>query len=140
MDESVLPERSTMFPSLSMIALVAAGGAAGSVLRYTAGFVLSNIFGTAWPYGTIAANLCGSFLIGFIGAGLAFRCPDPRLAAFLIAGFLGGFTTFSSFVNETLQLYLSGQWLSASLYMTLQTGSGVGAAALGLTAARCLLA
>lgn len=121
-----------------MIVLVAAGGAAGSVLRYTAGFVLSNLFGTAWPYGTIAVNLCGSFLIGLSASFFAMRCPDPRLAALCIAGFLGGFTTFSSFMNETIQFLLGGEWASAAIYLFLQIAGGLAAAALGIGCFRLL--
>lgn len=121
-----------------MILLVAAGGAAGSVLRYVTGFVLSNFFGTAWPYGTIAVNLSGSFLIGLAASCLAMRCPDPRLAALLIAGFLGGFTTFSSFMNETMQFLLTGEWRAAACCLLLQMGGGLAAAALGIGAFRLL--
>ena len=115
-----------------MILLVAAGGAGGSVLRYVTGFILSNLFGTSWPYGTIAVNLSGSFLIGLAASFLAMRCPDPRLAAFFIAGFLGGFTTFSSLMNETMQFLIGREWAPAASYLLLQTGGGLAAAALGI--------
>ena len=73
-------------PSLSLLLCVAAGGAAGAVLRWLTGFFLAQNLGTDWPYGTMAVNLSGSFLIGFLSVLLLQKYPDPRLAAFLIAG------------------------------------------------------
>ena len=82
---------------------VAAGGAIGSVLRYVITQVAAQVLGTGWPYGTWMVNAAGSLLIGAMSVILSRYADNPALAAFFITGFLGGFTTFSSFMNETLQ-------------------------------------
>ena len=82
--------------------LVAAGGALGALCRYMTTLALAGWAGTAFPYGTLAVNGAGSFLIGLLGVLLSRVYPLPGAAAFLITGFLGGLTTFSSFMNETL--------------------------------------
>lgn len=127
-----------MFPSFSLIALVAIGGAVGSVCRYLVGFLLSNLFGTAYPYGTLFVNVLGSFLIGMVSAILVLRCPDPRTAALLIAGFLGGFTTFSSFINEAFQFLLTGREATGLGYMVLQLIGGLTAVTAGAFAGKYL--
>ncbi len=127
-----------MFPSVSMILIVAAGGALGSAARYVTGFLLSNLWGSAWPYGTFTVNFTGSFLIGLISALLITKYPDPRLAAFLIAGFLGGFTTFSSFMNETFQFLTEGRFPEGLTYLALQLAAGLFAVAAGILTGKYL--
>ena len=88
---------------------------------------------SAWPPAARqAVNLSGSFLIGFLSVLLLQKYPDPRLAAFLIAGFLGGLTTFPSFINEGLQFLLAGRPETGLLYMAGETAAGLAAAALGV--------
>ncbi len=99
---------------------VAGGGAIGSALRYGLVLGVHRWLGGGWFFGTLAVNLIGSFAIGwasrlflsgeFLGAG-------GRL--FLIVGLLGGFTTFSAFSLETLQLLQEGSWRLAALYVAL---------------------
>lgn len=80
--------------------LVAAGGAAGSLLRYGCSRLWN---GAAFPYGTFAVNIVGSFLIGLLWA-IFHNDSDEQKRLLLITGFCGGFTTFSAFSLEGLQL------------------------------------
>lgn len=88
---------------------VAAGGAAGSVLRYGLGGWIQALAGRAWPAGTLAVNVVGSLVIGFLYFWLASRgALAERTTALLLVGLLGGFTTFSAFSLDTLSLWLDG--------------------------------
>ena len=107
---------------------VCVGGAVGSGARYlVAGWVMRWANST-FPYGTLAVNLIGSFLLGalmHIGLSSDVLSPNARLA--LTTGLLGGFTTYSTFSYESMQLLREGAWLHAGLN-------------LGGTVAACLLA
>ena len=92
---------------------VALGGALGSVARYGCSGIAARWLGIGFPYGTMFVNVSGSFMIGVLGTlalggGRALASTDAR--AFLIVGLLGGFTTFSSFSLETLNLARAGAW------------------------------
>ena len=90
---------------------VALGGALGSVARYACSGVAARWLGAGFPYGTLFVNVTGSFTIGLLAA-LVAADGRPSLGAdgraFLLVGVLGGFTTFSSFSLETLNLARSG--------------------------------
>lgn len=90
---------------------VAFGGALGSVARYGCSGLAARWLGAGFPYGTLFVNVTGSYAIGVLGAlalagGRALATNDAR--AFMIVGILGGFTTFSSFSLETLNLARAG--------------------------------
>ncbi|HEY8520713.1 MAG TPA: fluoride efflux transporter CrcB [Gammaproteobacteria bacterium] len=96
---------------------VALGSALGGMARYGCNGLAARLFGASFPWGTLIVNVSGSLLIGVLAALLApenrlFGHPDAR--AFLAVGVLGGFTTFSSFSLETLNLARSGEWLAAA--------------------------
>jgi CrcB protein len=101
---------------------VAIGGALGSMGRYWMDGVVSNKFGTSFPWGVLFINIGGSFLIGIIGA---LASPEGRLDSqsrvfatqFLMIGICGGYTTFSSFSLRTLRFLQEGQWLYAGAYI-----------------------
>ena len=96
--------------NLATVLVVALGGAIGTVARYLAGLAAAPISGTL-PWGTILINIAGSFLIGLVGTlTLAHgRYPVPETARlFVMVGFCGGFTTFSSFSLQTLDLLRAG--------------------------------
>jgi len=100
---------------LTNILLVGAGGFIGSVLRYlVSGYVQQSTKSIDFPYGTLAVNVIGCFIIGFLAQLAEDRgvfTSESRLFAF--TGFLGGFTTFSSFGNETLNLARDSQMMNA---------------------------
>lgn len=118
---------------------VAAGGALGSVARYGVG-QLARAFAPAWPWGTLAVNLVGSFAIGFLFAWFAARPVPDALRLGLITGVLGGFTTFSAFSIESLELLRASGAGAALLYVGATLVLGLAACALGLWAARLALA
>ena len=79
---------------------VALGGALGSLCRYGTTIYMASMAGNYFPFGTLAVNGAGSFLIGLLSVLLVKAYPNPAAAAFLITGFLGGLTTFSTFTAE----------------------------------------
>jgi CrcB protein len=118
--------------------LVAVGGGVGSALRY----VVTNAVPRAtslpgWPLGTLAVNVSGSLLIGFI-AGLVFtrQVPGEGLRLLLVTGVLGGYTTFSAFSLENLVLMRDGEVMVALANALVQVTLGLAAAALGYFAVR----
>lgn len=93
--------------------MILLGGATGSLTRFLIGSAIMNRVGGRFPYGTVFINLTGSFLIGFTMTLLTERLkPHPNWRFLLVVGFLGGYTTFSSFEYETLGLVQEGsRWL-----------------------------
>jgi len=95
---------------------VAIGGALGSVARYWFSGVVARQFGETFPWGTLLVNISGSFMIGFLAV-LAEpggrRLIGPAGQQFFMYGICGGYTTFSSFSLQTLNLAEEGEWLQA---------------------------
>jgi len=108
---------------------ISVGAALGANLRYLVGLWVAAGWAGALPLGTLLVNLTGSFAIGcFLGAlGRRLREP-PFVRLFVATGFLGAYTTFSSFSAETVALLDGGQWVIAALYVALSVGGGYGAA------------
>jgi CrcB protein len=100
---------------MTNILLVGIGGFIGSVMRYLAsGYVQQASRSVDFPYGTLAVNVAGCFVIGFLSQlaeGRGLFTSESRL--FVFTGILGGFTTFSSFGNETLNLVRGSQMMNA---------------------------
>jgi CrcB protein len=94
--------------------MVVLGGAAGSLMRYVLGAAIMRRVGGRFPLGTVTINITGSFLIGFLMTLLTERWnPHPNWRLLLVVGFLGGYTTFSSFEWETFGLMRDGgRWLA----------------------------
>jgi len=89
--------------------IVMAGGAVGSLARYVAGTAIMSRFGGRFPLGTLVVNVTGCFLIGVAMTLLAGKTsPHPNLRLLLVVGFLGGYTTFSSFAYET---FAASPWI-----------------------------
>lgn len=99
---------------------VAVGGAIGSVLRYA----VQKKFNVSFPAGTLAVNLTGCFLAGWLLA-LTGKGLSPGAHLFLMTGFCGGFTTFSAFSVENLQMMISGRWVSAAFYLFTSVAGGL---------------
>ena len=98
--------------------LVALGGAFGSVLRYWAGFIFS------FPFGTLTVNILGSLAMG-LAYGFLLEKGLERASLLLMVGFLGGFTTFSSFANENLSFVRSGDYTMLLAYSMLSLTTGI---------------
>ena len=98
---------------------VAIGGALGSVARYWIGLQIVQRFGSAFPWGTLLVNVTGCFLIGFFAAttGPSGTRLTGSLRTFLMVGICGGYTTFSSFGLQTIELAQGGDWGRAVLYI-----------------------
>lgn len=119
---------------MMQILAVAAGGALGAMMRYGVTLGCGRLFGTSFPYGTIGANIIGSFAMGLLVAVFALREPvDPALKLFLTTGILGGFTTFSAFSLEAIMLYERKPLLGA-MYVATSFVLSVGACLAGLRA------
>jgi CrcB protein len=93
--------------------MVMLGGALGSLARYLAGTAIMGRFGGRFPLGTLFVNVSGSFLIGLVMTLLTERWQShPNWRLLLVVGFLGGYTTFSSFEYETYRaVHDGGQWI-----------------------------
>ena len=102
---------------LEKVFLVGTGGFIGSVLRYViGGLVQSAVPASTFPYGTLAVNVTGCFGIGLVSRLIeAHGVLGPETRAFLVMGILGGYTTFSAFGNETMNLLRDGQLLAAGI-------------------------
>jgi fluoride exporter len=121
------------------IMLVAIGGASGSVARYLTGIAMTRWLGTAFPWGTITVNIVGSFAIGLLAELVARKLSAPmEMRLLLVVGFLGGFTTFSSFSLDTLSLIEKGEGLGALAYVGASVILSLAAAFGGLALGRSL--
>ena len=124
---------------VSQLIAIAAGGAIGAVLRYLGANAVYKWLGTGFPWGTLAVNIVGSLLMGFLSVMLLERALlDASWRAVLMVGLLGAFTTFSTFSMETLNLLQSGQLMKAGLNMLLSVVLCVMAAWIGVLAGRQL--
>ena len=114
---------------MTKLLLVFVGGGLGAVSRFLVTTALAGKLGN-FPLGTFAANLIGSLLMGLLIGILAGRADSVRL--FVAVGFLGGFTTFSSFSAETLALIQNGQIFAAAINVVVSVAAGLTACAIGL--------
>jgi len=112
--------------------LVAAGGALGAVARFAVATGFARRFGSGWPWGTLFINVTGSFIIAVLAA----RLTSANLRYLLPIGFLGAYTTFSTYEFETLRLFQLGQAPGALVYVAASNLLGFGAVLLGGWVAR----
>jgi CrcB protein len=100
--------------------LVGVGGCLGSILRFWLGTFIGSRMGTRFPYGTFVINITGSFLIGLVFALMTARTHwSPNWRYLIPIGFIGGYTTFSSFEYETFRTIQDGQIVLGFLYVAL---------------------
>jgi CrcB protein len=103
------------------ILLIFLGAGIGGVMRYLVSNITYNMLGRQFPFGTLAVNVSGCFLMGLLFVLLLerFNGIGPQLRSLLLIGLLGGYTTFSSFSMETLNLFENGATVSALLNILL---------------------
>jgi CrcB protein len=116
---------------------VALGGFAGAVSRYALTRLMSTRFPTAFPYGTLTVNVVGSFALGLL-AGSNMAQDHKYTYAALGIGFLGAFTTFSTYAVESLHMAQRKQWSMMIIYQLTSYGISIGAAALGFLAGKSM--
>lgn len=121
------------------IFLVMVGGGIGALLRYEVGRAAIRLAGPGYPWGTLAANVIGGFVMGLVAGWLAARyqgANGEQIRLFVAVGILGGFTTFSAFSLETMLMIERGDLLGALGYVVVSVIVSVGALALGLAMTR----
>ena len=113
------------------ILLVAIGSALGGVLRYLVPCVFAAHKG--FPWATLTVNVVGSLLIGLLSGLLARHggASAESIRAFAVVGFCGGFTTFSTFSNETFRMLENNQWFPAAAYVGISVLAGLAAVFVG---------
>lgn len=123
---------------MTNILAIACCGALGCVSRYLMASLVNRLAGPSFPYGTLAVNVIGAFLIGLI-MDLSLRTTvSPVLRLALTTGFLGGFTTFSTFSYETFRLLEEGELLLATLNVGGSVALCLAGTWLGIIAARAV--
>jgi len=121
------------------ILYIAVAGGLGALGRYSISGLAQRIFGDAFPYGTLVVNILGSFLLGFVMQASMNTDLFPRnLRLAVTIGFLGAFTTFSTFSYETLGYIEDGAWLTAGLNILTNVVPGIIAVFLGILLGRTL--
>lgn len=108
--------------------LVALGGAVGTVGRY----LVSKYLDCSFPWATLTVNLIGSMLIGILMGLIAKGTLSPEMKLLLVTGFCGGFTTFSTFANESFTMIKASDYLSTAIYAGVSMAVGILAVFLGM--------
>ncbi len=101
------------------------GGGIGAVARYSLAMLAQRFTPDNFPFGTLAANLLGCFAIGFLWCTFEGSRLTNEWRLFIFTGFLGGFTTFSTFSRETTQFFKLGEWKTALAYLTISNTLGI---------------
>ena len=122
-----------------MLFAIALGGAAGTLARFGVGAYAQRFSGTG-PFSTLAINVLGSFLLGFLMRYVLGTAAAPELRVGLTVGFCGGFTTFSTFSYETVRLLEQGSYGRAAAYVGSSVVLSMLATLAGFAAARGALA
>ncbi|MBI9051998.1 MAG: fluoride efflux transporter CrcB [Anaerolineaceae bacterium] len=118
---------------------ISLGAMFGANARYWLGDWAAQKWGTAFPYGTLIINLSGSLILGFFLTIATERfLIDPRIRMMVVVGFLGAYTTFSTYTMESFNLMFHGQWLYGLLNLLGSTLLGVLAIGLGVSLGKLL--
>ena len=121
------------------ILIIGIGGFVGAVSRYGLALWIGQRWGRAFPLGTFVINVSGSFLIGLLMTLMAERFTvNPQWRLLLVVGFLGAYTTFSTFEYETGSLLKDGEWTFAMLNIILSVVAGFAALKLGEVIAKVI--
>ena len=125
---------------MPLFAWVAIGSAVGGVIRFLLGTLIQQRTGSLFPVGTLAINVSGSLVLGFlVRYTLATPAIGPEIRALLTAGLCGGYTTFSTFSYETVALIEEGDYHRAAWYVALSLVLSLAATFLGMGLAREVL-
>ncbi|MCE5327451.1 MAG: fluoride efflux transporter CrcB [Planctomycetaceae bacterium] len=118
---------------------LALAGAAGTLARYGLAGLVQRWAPASFPWGTLAVNVLGCFLFGLVWSlGTERMAVSAEVRTVILIGFMGAFTTFSSFAGETSRLMAEGQWLYAAGNILLQNVAGIAAMFLGYAAGRAV--
>jgi CrcB protein len=121
-------------------AIVFLGAGIGGALRHAVNLAAFRLLGTGFPFGTLAINILGSFVMGLVAEYWALKAGLPQTTRlFLTTGVLGGFTTFSAFSLETALLWERGEWSAAALYVCASVVLSIGGLFGGLLIIRALV-
>ncbi|MBA2468837.1 MAG: fluoride efflux transporter CrcB [Chloroflexia bacterium] len=121
------------------IVWISVGAVAGANARFALGRLIEGQAGSRIPYGTLCVNITGSLLIGIVLVLLTERLlADPHWRLLLVVGFLGSYTTMSSYAWETLTLAEAGSWGHAMLYVIGTNALCLGACGVGMVVARAI--
>ena len=113
--------------------LIACAGGIGTLARYGLSGFIQRLIGGVFPWGTVVVNICGCLLAGLLWAALEERYPIPGdVRAMVFIGFMGAFTTFSTYMLESGNLIQDGEWMRAAGNMLLQNSAGITALFTGL--------
>lgn len=119
------------------LAFLSAFGAMGTLLRYGVYALSQRCFGDGYPIATVVVNLTGSFSFGLVWAATERWTPiGPEVRLLVLTGFMGAFTTFSTFASDATRLFAEGRWGTAIGDILLQNFGGVAAVFLGWTLVR----
>lgn len=117
---------------INTIAAIAAGGALGAVARYMSNVGITKVMHTPFPYGTLSVNIIGSFAMGMLVAFfLSNGHVSNEMKMFLTVGFLGSYTTFSTFSLDVMSLWTGGDVASAIIYTLASVTLSIAAVFLG---------
>jgi len=124
---------------LQKLLLLCLAGSAGTLARYGFAGLVQRLFGTGFPIGTFVVNLTGCLLFGLVFGLFEDRIGLPGEVRFiLLTGFMGAYTTFSTYMFESLGLLQHGQWLAAGVNIIGQTVAGLALTLLGMTLGRLI--
>jgi CrcB protein len=124
---------------MQQVLLIALGGSLGSVARYGVSTLVYTIAGEGFPFGTLVVNITGSFLIGFVAELIDATLVPSAWRSMASIGFIGGYTTFSTYTFETLTLVREGEVRLATLNVVGNNVLGLLLAAFGIYACRILV-